>query len=95
MDTFWLGLGFSAQVLFSARFFVQWIVSERAGKSVIPVMFWFLSIAGSCLLLIYAIHRLDPVFILGQSTGTLIYMRNLYLIYREKKSLRVDAKAAA
>jgi lipid-A-disaccharide synthase-like uncharacterized protein len=95
MDTYWLVLGFSAQVLFSARFFVQWLVSERAGRSVIPVTFWFLSIAGSCLLLIYAIHRLDPVFIVGQSTGTLIYARNLFLIYREKKTLHANAGANA
>lgn len=86
MNAFWLGLGFFAQILFSARFLVQWIMSERAGRSIIPILFWYLSIGGSSLLLIYAIHRLDPVFILGQSTGTLIYARNLYLIYREKKA---------
>ena len=82
INTFWLCLGFSAQVLFSMRFIVQWIASERSGKSVIPVIFWYLSIAGSTLLLIYAIYRRDPVFILGQSAGIFIYSRNLYLIYR-------------
>jgi len=86
MSTFWLCLGFSAQVLFSMRFFVQWIASERAGKSVVPVVFWHLSILGSSLLLLYAIYRRDPVFIVGQSAGIFIYSRNLYLIYRGKRT---------
>ncbi len=85
MSTFWLGLGFFAQALFSARFLVQWIASERAKKSVIPVLFWYFSIFGSGLLLTYAIHRQDPVFILGQSVGVLIYSRNLYFIWRERR----------
>jgi len=85
MNTFWLCLGFFAQALFSARFLVQWITSERAGKSVVPVIFWYFSIVGSVLLLSYAIYRKDPVFILGQSVGILIYSRNLYLIRREKR----------
>ena len=84
MNILWIGLGLFAQLLFSARFIVQWIASERAGKSVVPVAFWFLSIAGSVLLLAYAVYRKDPVFILGQATGSLIYTRNLYLIWREK-----------
>jgi len=86
MNTFWLVLGFVAQGLFSARFMVQWIASERAGKSVMPVIFWYLSISGSVLLLAYAIYRQDPVFILGQSAGLIVYFRNLYLIGREKRS---------
>lgn len=86
MDTFWLILGLIAQGLFSARFLVQWIASERARKSVMPVVFWHLSIAGSVLLLAYAIYRKDPVFILGQSAGLIVYIRNLYLIWREKRS---------
>jgi len=86
MNTFWLVLGFVAQALFSARFMVQWIASERAGKSVMPVVFWYLSILGSVLLLAYAIYRQDPVFILGQSAGLIVYFRNLYLIGREKRS---------
>jgi len=85
MNIFWIGLGMFAQLLFSARFIVQWIASEKAGKSVVPVAFWFLSIGGSALLLVYAIYRKDPVFILGQATGSLIYTRNLYLIWREKR----------
>ena len=86
MNKFWLGLGFFAQLMFSARFLVQWLASERAGKSIMPLLFWYLSIAGSLLLLAYSIHRKDPVFILGQSMGLLIYSRNLYLIRREKKA---------
>ena len=84
METAMLVMGFAAQGLFSARFLVQWIASERAGKSVVPVAFWFLSTAGGGLLLLYAILRKDPVFIVGQASGLVIYARNLYLIYREK-----------
>jgi lipid-A-disaccharide synthase-like uncharacterized protein len=80
---FWIFFGLTGQVLFGLRFLVQWIVSEREQRSVIPVPFWFLSIGGSLILLIYAIGRRDPVFIIGQSTGTLIYARNLFLIYRQ------------
>ena len=89
MSKIWLGLGFFAQLMFSARFLVQWLASERAGKSIMPLLFWYLSIAGSVLLLAYSIHRKDPVFILGQSMGIFIYTRNLYLIRREKKSVIV------
>ncbi len=86
MSTFWLVLGFVGQAAFSGRFVVQWLASEREGRSVIPVTFWFLSIAGSLLLLAYAVHRRDPVFVLGQSMGVLIYLRNLHLIRREARS---------
>jgi lipid-A-disaccharide synthase-like uncharacterized protein len=79
-----LALGFTAQIFFSARFLVQWIASERAKKSVIPVSFWYLSLLGGVLLLIYSIGRKDPVFILGQSAGVLIYLRNLYFIFKGK-----------
>jgi lipid-A-disaccharide synthase-like uncharacterized protein len=85
MNTFWLVLGFLAQAMFSARFLVQWLASERAKKSIVPVPFWHLSIAGSVLLLAYAVYRKDPVFIVGQSAGIFIYSRNLFLIYRERK----------
>ncbi|MEW6439787.1 MAG: lipid-A-disaccharide synthase N-terminal domain-containing protein [bacterium] len=81
---FWLVFGYLGQALFFSRFFVQWIASERAGKSVIPVSFWFLSLSGGLVLLAYSIWRRDPVFILGQSCGALIYARNLMLIRREK-----------
>ena len=79
----WLVIGFLGQSVFGARFFVQWLSSERAKKSVIPITFWYLSICGSLILLTYAIHKLDPVFILGQSTGSLIYLRNLYFISKQ------------
>lgn len=81
--TFWIIFGLTGQAMFFLRFLIQWIVSERRKESVIPIPFWFLSIAGSIFLLIYAIKRKDPVFIIGQSTGTLIYLRNLMLIYRK------------
>ena len=86
MTKIWLGLGLFAQLMFTARFLVQWLASERAGKSIVPLLFWYLSIGGSVLLLVYSIHRKDPVFILGQSMGLFIYTRNLYLIRREKKT---------
>ena len=82
---FWIILGLFAQFLFFMRFFVQWIVSEKKRQSTIPISFWYFSIAGSILLLIYSIHRKDIVFILGQSVGSFIYMRNLILIYRKAK----------
>ena len=84
-EVFWILLGLTAQLLFSARFLVQWIASERAGMSVVPVAFWFLSVFGGMLLLSYAIWRRDPVFILGQSMGVFIYLRNLNLIWKGRK----------
>lgn len=94
METALLVMGFAAQGLFSARFLVQWIASERAGKSVVPVAFWFFSTAGGGLLLLYAILRKDPVFIVGQAAGLVIYARNLYLIYREKHRRGAAPEAA-
>ena len=87
MNTFWLVLGFTAQALFSARFIVQWIASEKAKASIIPVLFWYLSIVGGGLLLAYAIHIKDPVFIIGQAFGFMIYGRNLYFIRKSHKQL--------
>lgn len=78
-------VGLVGQLLFSARFMVQWIASERAGRSVVPVAFWFFSLLGGIVLLGYAIYRADPVFIIGQSLGTFIYLRNLVLIARERR----------
>ena len=91
-EIFWLILGFTAQAFFSARFLVQWIASEIAGKSIIPVAFWFFSMAGGALLLVYAIYRKDPVFILGQGAGLVIYSRNLILIFRERGKRGVKKK---
>jgi lipid-A-disaccharide synthase-like uncharacterized protein len=76
----WVVLGFTAQALFTMRFVVQWIASERARKSVIPVAFWFFSIGGGALLLAYALYRRDPVFIAGQALGLVVYFRNVYFI---------------
>ena len=84
----WLGLGLAAQTLFFSRFLVQWIASERARKSVMPVAFWYFSLGGGVLLLAYAIHIFDPVFILGQSGGIVIYSRNLYFIHRHRSQVR-------
>ena len=93
---FWLVVGFLGQALFSMRFILQWIQSERERRSVIPVAFWYFSLAGSIVLLAYAIHRQDPVFILGQAAGNVIYLRNLYLISRERRAEEraVDAQGA-
>lgn len=81
---YWLYLGLAGQLLFGLRFFVQWVASERKGESIIPIYFWYLSLLGSIILLAYAIFRHDPVFILGQSTGFIVYLRNLMLIYRKR-----------
>ena len=84
--THWIIIGLVGQASFFMRFLVQWIVSEKRGESTIPLAFWYFSIGGSLILLTYSIHRQDPVFILGQSIGTLIYVRNLILIARRKKA---------
>ncbi len=81
----WLIVGLAGQLLFAARFIVQWICSERRGESYIPIVFWYLSLAGGVILLVYAISRRDPVFILGQTGGIFVYMRNLHLIQVKKK----------
>ena len=80
----WLILGFSGQFLFFCRFLIQWICSERRKESYIPVPFWYFSLVGAVILLIYAVHQHDPVFIAGQSAGMVVYLRNLYLIYKKK-----------
>ena len=85
---YWLYLGFAGQLLFGLRFVVQWVASERKGESIIPIYFWYLSLVGSMILLAYAIFRRDPVFILGQSTGFIVYTRNLMLIYRKRAASR-------
>lgn len=91
----WIGLGFLAQFMFMMRFVVQWIASERARRSILPVAFWYFSTAGGTLLLAYAIHREDPVFILGQSLGLFIYLRNLVFIRRERNDQRARERYEA
>ncbi len=81
VDHVWLAVGLLGQALFSARFLVQWIASERKKQSVVPREFWFFSVGGGLTLLIYAIYRLDPVFIIGQGAGLFVYARNLWFIY--------------
>jgi lipid-A-disaccharide synthase-like uncharacterized protein len=82
----WVLLGFVAQFFFTMRFVVQWLASERAKRSVVPIAFWFFSLFGGALLFIYAVQRRDPVFIAGQGMGLFIYIRNLWLIANEHKS---------
>ena len=85
-DLLWLAIGLAGQTMFMMRFIVQWIHSERHGQSLIPVSFWYLSLGGGLIVLAYGVHKLDPVIILGQLPGTLVYSRNLMLIYRARKA---------
>jgi len=80
----WLIVGFTGQLFFTARFLVQWLTSERARRSIVPKAFWYFSIGGGITILCYAIHREDPVFIVGQASGLLIYLRNIYFLSRER-----------
>ncbi len=84
-EVVWLTVGFLAQLMFSMRFIVQWIASERARQSIVPEVFWYFSLAGGALLFAYAVYRMDPVFMLGQGSGLLIYARNIHLIWKEKE----------
>jgi lipid-A-disaccharide synthase-like uncharacterized protein len=86
----WVLLGYAGQALFSMRFIIQWLASERVGRSVIPVAFWFFSIGGGILLFVYALYIRDPVFILGQGFGLFVYLRNLYFVFRERKGALVS-----
>lgn len=81
----WLIIGFTGQILFGLRFVIQWICSEIKQESHIPIIFWYFSISGGVVLLIYSIHRQDPVFIVGQAMGLIVYFRNLVLIYKKEK----------
>jgi lipid-A-disaccharide synthase-like uncharacterized protein len=85
IELVWLAVGLVAQLMFSMRFLIQWIATERARESIIPETFWYFSFGGGILLLAYAIYRLDPVFILGQATGLIIYSRNIYFIWLGKR----------
>ena len=86
----WYIVGFAGQALFASRFLVQWLTSERVGRSTVPVVFWYLSLGGGVVLLAYALFREDPVFIVGQAGGLFIYLRNLYLIMRERRAATAD-----
>lgn len=99
VELIWLCVGFAAQLMFSMRFLVQWIASERARKSIVPETFWYFSFVGGLMLCVYAVYRMDPVFMLGQAMGLIIYSRNIYLIWQEKRlnseaSARIAAAAA-
>jgi lipid-A-disaccharide synthase-like uncharacterized protein len=80
----WVAIGFLGQLCFSARFIVQWVTSERRRESVIPIYFWYFSLLGGLILAIYALHRQDPVFLMGQTFGLVVYVRNLMLIYQRR-----------
>jgi lipid-A-disaccharide synthase-like uncharacterized protein len=81
----WIAVGFVGQMMFFGRFLVQWIAAERRGESIVPVSFWYLSIGGGLVLLAYAVHRGDPVFMAGQAFGSIVYVRNLMLIRRKRR----------
>jgi len=93
-DLVWVGIGFFAQALFMMRFVVQWIASERARRSIVPDLFWYFSIGGGVLLLAYSIQRGDPVFMFGQGLGLIIYFRNLYFVWTQKKAGASEPAAA-
>ncbi|HVT02400.1 MAG TPA: lipid-A-disaccharide synthase N-terminal domain-containing protein [Thermoanaerobaculia bacterium] len=88
----WVAFGFAGQLLFTLRFLVQWITSEKSGRSVIPVYFWYFSLGGGLILSVYAWHKRDPVFFLGQSVGLIVYVRNLMLIRTEGRKLKAEVK---
>ena len=90
----WVIIGLIGQAAFFMRFLIQWIASEKKGESYFPVYFWYLSLLGGMILLAYAIHIADPVFTLGQSCGLIVYLRNLMLIYKNRRKL-APTKAVA
>lgn len=87
----WLAIGFAAQAMFMMRFVVQWVASERVKRSIVPETFWYFSLAGGLMLLAYSIWRMDPVYIMGQALGTVIYARNIYFIWTHKQSQNGEA----
>ena len=91
----WLLIGLAGQGLFASRFIIQWFKSEMEGRSIIPIAFWYCSLGGGIVLLAYAIYKKDPVFIIGQASGLVVYGRNLYLIFRERSLLRSLASGSA
>ncbi|MEZ5817268.1 MAG: lipid-A-disaccharide synthase N-terminal domain-containing protein [Hyphomicrobiaceae bacterium] len=93
-EVIWVAVGFIAQLMFSMRFLIQWIASERAKQSIVPETFWYFSVLGGAMLFAYATWRLDPVFMLGQGMGLFIYARNIQLIWRQKAASAKVASAA-
>jgi len=87
----WVFIGFLGQLIFFGRFVVQWWVSEKKGKSIVPISFWYISIIGGIVIIVYAIRQRDPVFIFGQTAALLIYFRNLFLVLKEKRMMRADS----
>lgn len=94
VDRVWLAFGLLGQIVFGARFVVQWIASERKRESHIPIVFWYISILGGIILTAYAIHKRDAVFIIGQGAGLVVYIRNLMLIYRAQRRTTPSAPEA-
>ena len=88
IETIWLAIGFLGQGLFFGRWVIQWIASERKAESQVPISFWYMSLIGGLITLAYAIYREDPVFIAGQSIGSIVYIRNLMLISRASQANR-------
>jgi lipid-A-disaccharide synthase-like uncharacterized protein len=86
IELIWIGIGLIAQLMFSRRLLVQWVATEKARASIIPESFWYFSFSGGVMLFAYACYRVDPVFILGQATGLVIYTRNLYFIWLGKRT---------
>lgn len=95
IDAIWLAIGFLGQGLFFMRFFIQWLASEKEKRSVMPNAFWYFSMTGGIVLFLYAIWRQDPVFMLGQGTGLLIYSRNLYFIRRKNPNGELETLNAS
>lgn len=93
-ETIWIGIGFLGQGLFFGRWLIQWIASERSAESHVPIAFWYMSLIGGLITLTYAIYRMDPVFISGQGLGSIVYLRNLVLIYRANQT-KGQARPAA
>jgi len=93
-ENIWILIGFGGQALFMSRFVVQWWASERAGRSVVPLAFWYFSVGGGVILLLYAIYKRDPVFISGQALGLIVYARNLYLIFAERAAAGQETPSA-
>ena len=94
VENIWLVIVLLGQLLFASRFVIQWFKSELVGRSVIPVSFWYCSVGGGVVLLAYAIHKLDPVFIIGQGMGLFVYVRNLLLIWRERRAVQSPSPSA-